>query len=198
MCASNTIKTFSNRSFLPQTWKYQTNQFLHYKSPDQRRAIRQDKPLNRTPRTLTRAPHSKIVLGDELPTTSTIPGQGRYYPETKPRRNIKPQKPAQKSEDHTPIIATNDEDSMNPPTMRTKKSKYKLRENLQPKRFLNFLIYEITVARTALHITITAPQWTNNKKPVKENDNEIPPKRWKNDAPWKNTVSSSVTDNQRC
>ena len=52
----------------------------------------------------------------------------------------------------------NDEETTNRTTTRTNKSKYRLRENPQPKRYSDFLIHEISTARNALRKTNTALQ----------------------------------------
>ena len=47
----------------------------------------------------------------------------------------------------------NDEITPHPTTTRTNKNRYELRENPQPKRYSDFLIHEITKARSALRKT---------------------------------------------
>ena len=52
----------------------------------------------------------------------------------------------------------NDDETTNLIATRTNKSKYSLRENPQPKRYSDFLIHEISTARSALRKTNTALQ----------------------------------------
>ena len=130
---------------------------IRLKSPEYRQAIKHDRPLNRLPNRLSLTPQPEIII-DDLPRNAPpvqfnkndeiIPQEIIDDTATQPEPSTIPantETPQQVNDDETPsLIAT-----------RTNKSKYSLRENPQPKRYSDFLIHEISTARSALRKTNT-------------------------------------------
>ena len=133
---------------------------IRLKSPDYRQAIRHDRPLNRLPNRLSLTAQPEIII-DDLP-------QNAPQMHFNDNDEIIPQiitVDTSHHQENPPIPGTtktprqeNDEVTPHPTTTRTNKSRYNLRENPQLKRYSDFVIHEITNARSALRKTKAALQ----------------------------------------
>ena len=133
---------------------------IQLKSPDYRQAIKHDRPLNRLPNRLSLTPQPEIII-DDLPRNAPQV-QFNENDEISPQEIIqdttKQPEPSTKTANTETPQQVNDDETPNLIATKTNKSKYSLRENPQPKRYSDFLIHEISTARSALRKTNTTLQ----------------------------------------
>ena len=133
---------------------------IRLKSPDYRQAIKHDRPLNRLPNRLSLTPQPEIII-DDLPRN---PPQVQFNkndeisPQEIMQDTTKQPEPSTKPANTETPQQVNDDETTDLIATRTNKSKYILRENPQPKRYSDFLIHEISTARSALRKTNTTLQ----------------------------------------
>ena len=133
---------------------------IHIKSPERRQALKRDKPLNRLPNRLSITPQPEITIDDLPQNTPTVQfnNNDEIIPPIIPEHTSHQQENPPILDDRETPRQGNDEVTAPPTTTRTNKSRYTLRENPQPKRYSDFLIHEITNARSALRKTNAALQ----------------------------------------
>ena len=133
---------------------------IRLKSLDYRQAIRHDRPLNRLPNRLLLTPKPKIIL-DNLPQNATqvqFNENNEIIPQEIIEDTAKQPKPSTLPANTETPQQVNDDKTTNLIATRANKSKYSLRKNRQPKRYSDFLIHEISTARSALRKPNTALQ----------------------------------------
>ena len=133
---------------------------IRLKSPDYRQAIKHYRPLNRLPNRLSLTPQPEIIIDDQPRNAPQV--QFNENDEISPQEIIqdttKQPEPSTKPANTETPQQVNDDETTDLIATRTNKSKYSLRENPQPKRYSDFLIHEISTARSALRETNTTLQ----------------------------------------
>ena len=133
---------------------------IRLKSPDYRQAIRHDRPLSRLPNRLSFTPQPEIII-DDLPQNAPqvqVNENDEIIPQYIIEDTSKQPEPSIIPINTETPQQVNDDETTNLIAMRTNKSKYRLRENPQPKRYSDFLTHEISTAQNALRKTNTALQ----------------------------------------
>ena len=133
---------------------------IRLKPPHYRQAIKHDRPLNRLPNRLSLKPQPEITI-DDLPRNAPqvqFNENDEISPQEIIQDTVKQPEPSTKHANTETPQQVNDDETPNLIATRTNKSKYSLRENPQPKRYSDFLIHEISTARSALRKTNTTLQ----------------------------------------
>ena len=155
-----TQTTINSHSDEPETdEETPVEKVIRIKSPEYRPAIRHDRLLKRLPNRLSLRPQPEIFI-DDLP--QYVPqvqfnGNDEIIPQETIEDTSKQPEPSTIPA-NTETHQVNDDETTNLIATRTNKSKYSLREYPQPKRYSDFLIHEISTARSALRKTNTALQ----------------------------------------